>query len=45
MEMNQADASRAIQNPNGEDSGRRLLQVSEADDKPARGVARAGLRS
>ena len=34
VEMNQADASRAIQNLNGQDLGGRALRVNEAQDKP-----------
>ncbi len=41
VEMNQADASRAIQNLNGKDLGGRPLRVNPAEDKP-RGGARSG---
>jgi len=34
VEMNQADAARAIQNLNGQDLGGRTLRVNEAQDKP-----------
>jgi RNA recognition motif-containing protein len=34
VEMNQADASRAIQAVNGQDMGGRALRVNEAQDKP-----------
>jgi RNA recognition motif-containing protein len=34
VEMNQADAARAIQNLNGQDLGGRALRVNEAQDKP-----------
>jgi RNA recognition motif-containing protein len=37
VEMNQADASRAIQNLNGTDMGGRSLKVNEAQDKPRSG--------
>jgi len=37
VEMNQADASRAIQALNGHDLGGRPLRVSEAQDKPRGG--------
>jgi len=42
VEMNQADASRAIQNLNGKDMGGRPLRVNEAEDRPRSGGARAG---
>ena len=34
VEMSRADASRAIQNLNGQDMGGRPLKVNEAQDKP-----------
>jgi RNA recognition motif-containing protein len=37
VEMNQADAARAIQNLNGKDMGGRPLRVNEAQDKPRSG--------
>ena len=37
VEMNQADAARAIQNLNGQDLGGRTLRVNEAQDKPRGG--------
>jgi cold-inducible RNA-binding protein len=37
VEMNQADAARAIQNLNGKDLGGRPLRVNEAQDKPRSG--------
>ena len=37
VEMNQADASRAIQNLNGKDMGGRPLRVNPAEDKPRSG--------
>jgi RNA recognition motif-containing protein len=37
VEMNQSDASRAIQNLNGKDMGGRALRVNEAQDKPRTG--------
>ena len=37
VEMNRADASRAIQNLNGKDLGGRALRVNEAQDKPRTG--------
>jgi cold-inducible RNA-binding protein len=43
VEMNQADAARAIQNLNGKDMGGRPLRVNEAQDKPRSGDgARSG---
>jgi RNA recognition motif-containing protein len=43
VEMNQADAARAIQNLNGKDMGGRPLRVNEAQDKPrSGGGARSG---
>ncbi|HEY7929257.1 MAG TPA: RNA-binding protein [Steroidobacteraceae bacterium] len=44
VEMNQADAARAIQNLNGQDLGGRALRVNEAQDKP-RGSGGGGGRS
>ncbi len=40
VEMNQADAARAIQNLNGQDMGGRPLRVNEAQDKPRTGGGR-----
>ncbi|HEY3731925.1 MAG TPA: RNA-binding protein [Steroidobacteraceae bacterium] len=37
VEMSQADASRAIQNLNGQEMGGRPLRVNEAQDKPRGG--------
>ena len=37
VEMNQSDASRAIQNLNGKEMGGRALRVNEAQDKPRTG--------
>ncbi|HEY2683742.1 MAG TPA: RNA-binding protein [Steroidobacteraceae bacterium] len=37
VEMNQADAQRAIQNLNGKDMGGRALRVNPAEDKPRGG--------
>ena len=37
VEMNQSDASRAIQNLNGKEMGGRALRVNEAQDKPRSG--------
>jgi cold-inducible RNA-binding protein len=37
VEMNQADAARAIQSLNGKDMGGRPLRVNEAQDKPRTG--------
>ena len=37
VEMNRADASRAIQSLNGKDLGGRALRVNEAQDKPRSG--------
>jgi cold-inducible RNA-binding protein len=37
VDMNQADAPRAIQNLNGKDVGGRALRVNEAEDKPRSG--------
>ena len=37
VDMNQADAARAIQNLNGKDVGGRALRVNEAEDKPRSG--------
>ena len=37
VEMNQADAARAIQAVNGQDMGGRALRVNEAQDKPRGG--------
>lgn len=43
VEMNQADAARAIQSLNGKDLGGRALRVNEAEDKPrSGGGARSG---
>lgn len=43
VDMNQADAARAIQNLNGKDVGGRALRVNEAEDKPrSGGGGRAG---
>ena len=39
VEMSQSDASRAIQNLNGQDMGGRPLRVNEAQDKPRRAAA------
>jgi RNA recognition motif-containing protein len=45
VEMNQSDASRAIQNLNGKDMGGRALRVNEAQDKPRTGGGGGGGRS
>ncbi len=45
VEMSQADASRAIQNLNGQDMGGRALRVNEAQDKPRSGGGGGGGRS
>ena len=37
VEMSRADATRAIQNLNGQDMGGRPLKVNEAQDKPRNG--------
>jgi cold-inducible RNA-binding protein len=42
VEMNQADAARAIQNLNGKELGGRALRVNEAQDKPRSGGPRPG---
>ncbi len=42
VEMNRADASRAIQNLNGKDLGGRALRVNEAQDKPRSGGGGGG---
>jgi RNA recognition motif-containing protein len=42
VEMNQADAARAIQNLNGQDLGGRTLRVNEAQDKPRGTGGRSG---
>jgi len=43
VEMNPADAARAIQSLNGKDLGGRPLRVTEAEDKPrSGGGARSG---
>jgi RNA recognition motif-containing protein len=42
VEMNQADAARAIQSLNGQDMGGRPLRVNEAQDKPRGGGYRGG---
>jgi RNA recognition motif-containing protein len=42
VEMNRADASRAIQNLNGKDLGGRALRVNEAQDKPRTGGGGGG---
>ena len=42
VEMNRADASRAIQNLNGKDLGGRALRVNEAQDKPRSGSGGGG---
>ena len=42
VEMNQSDASRAIQNLNGKEMGGRALRVNEAQDKPRTGGGRSG---
>ena len=42
VEMNQADAARAIQNLNGQDMGGRPLRVNEAQDKPRTGGGGGG---
>ena len=43
VEMSQSDASRAIQNLNGQDMGGRPLRVNEAQDKPRSGGGRPPL--
>ena len=45
VEMNQADAARAIQNLNGQDLGGRALRVNEAQDKPRGSGGGGGGRS
>jgi RNA recognition motif-containing protein len=45
VEMNQADAARAIQALNGQDLGGRPLRVNEAQDKPRGGGGGGGGRS
>src|ERR1700678_53060 len=42
VEMSQADASRAIQNLNGQDMGGRPVRVNEAQDKPRTGGGGGG---
>jgi RNA recognition motif-containing protein len=42
VEMNQADAARAIQSLNGYSMGGRPLRVNEAQDKPRTGGGRPG---
>lgn len=42
VEMNQADAARAIHNLNGQDLGGRALRVNEAQDKPRGAGGRPG---
>lgn len=42
VEMPRSDASRAIQNLNGQDMGGRPLRVNEAQDKPAGGRGGGG---
>lgn len=42
VEMNQADATRAIQNLNGKDLGGRALRVNPAEDKPRGGGGGGG---
>ena len=42
VEMNRADASRAIQNLNGKDMGGRALRVNEAQDQPRSGGGNGG---
>jgi RNA recognition motif-containing protein len=42
VEMNRADASRAIQSLNGKDMGGRALRVNEAQDKPRTGGGGGG---
>jgi RNA recognition motif-containing protein len=42
VEMNQSDASRAIQNLNGKEMGGRALRVNEAQDKPRSGGGGGG---
>ena len=42
VEMNRADASRAIQNLNGKELGGRALRVNEAQDKPRTGGGGGG---
>src|SRR5579864_3720350 len=42
VEMNQADAARAIQSLNGKDLGGRALRVNPAEDKPQRSGGRPG---
>jgi cold-inducible RNA-binding protein len=44
VEMNQSDASRAIQNLNGVDMGGRPLKVNEAQDRPRSGGGGGGGR-
>jgi RNA recognition motif-containing protein len=45
VEMNQSDASRAIQNLNGKEMGGRALRVNEAQDKPRTGGGGGGGRA
>ena len=42
VEMNQADAARAIQTLNGQDMGGRSLRINEAQDKPRTGGGGGG---
>ena len=42
VEMNQADAARAIQSLNGQDMGGRSLRINEAQDKPRTGGGGGG---
>ena len=44
VEMPRSDASRAIQNLNGQDMGGRSLRVNEAQDKPSGGRGGGGGR-
>ncbi len=44
VEMNQADAARAIQTLNGADLGGRPLRVNPAEDKPRSGGGGGGFR-
>ncbi|HEY6483398.1 MAG TPA: RNA-binding protein [Steroidobacteraceae bacterium] len=44
VEMNQADAARAIQSLNGHEMGGRQLRVNEAQDKPRSGGGGGGGR-
>ena len=42
VDMNQADAARAIQNLNGKDMGGRALRVNEAEERQGGGGGRGG---